>query len=193
MSITSDDIYTNITLKQNFHDTWSSKLILSGDITAGLLAGYFSVFSENKISKNIAITFDNYVNNNFWSINLHSINKHKLLLNNFLIDQRYKNEYINLNFTNITDFIWWIQQGNIYNIYKFKSSEFIQGFITACNNCEVDFRHYVLGTPYKIINGKRVDFYIESYDLQPYVPRRIPVPLTAFYTEVVEDIGTDYE
>ena len=98
MAINANDEYTKLTLVNNYKIIWESQLILSGDTVAGLLAGYLSVLAPLEISKNIAMTFDNYITKNFWSIKLYPHDKPRVLLNNYLLIQKYRGDYIDLNF-----------------------------------------------------------------------------------------------
>lgn len=118
------------------------------------------------------------------------------------IDHNVDLEYIVANDASVINYnmyrpeegniIWWVKNYNRngYTVYTFSGGEFINGFINIAEQMGVDFRDYVLGAPYGIINGKIINYDIEGYDLLPYkVNNRISAPIGPFYTGSVEDDG----
>jgi hypothetical protein len=70
-------------------------------------------------------------------------------------------------------FCWWGQSldtDEILDLYTFRTPDFIRGFISMCNACQVDFREYVLGPPLKMIDGSNQFYRIAGYDISPIPP-----------------------
>lgn len=54
---------------------------------------------------------------------------------------------------------WWIRDYNgrfSYKLCQFGSAGFVQGFISLCNGFEVDFRKYISGGPFRLVNKDQV-------------------------------------
>lgn len=62
----------------------------------------------------------------------------------------------------------WIRSENgfDYNLYRFKTSAFIQGIISVCNLFSIDFRDYIYGLPFDK-NGQT--YYFNNYSMVPPV------------------------
>ena len=65
-----------------------------------------------------------------------------------------------------------------YTLFAFDSPQFIQGFISICRGFGVDFRDYIVGTPFKYDRNQReiINYEIEGYDVEPFTvePKRVP-------------------
>jgi len=62
--------------------------------------------------------------------------------------------------------LWVLQENTLYNLYQFKTPEFMQGFISICNNFSTDFRDYIYSVPFKYIfdSNTLIKYDIEGYD-----------------------------
>jgi hypothetical protein len=72
----------------------------------------------------------------------------------------------------------------------------VQGFISICNAFDVDFRDYIIGTPFKYIQNTIVNYQIEGYDIEPFNSEiRIPAPIGAYYVDrnEADPTGEDFE
>ena len=90
---------------------------------------------------------------------------------------------------------WWIKDpyNNTYSLYRFQTSDFIQGFISAFTIFDTEFRHYIAGPPFLTetapnTNKVNVFYNIEGYDISPLVKfKRDPAPVGAFYTNQYQE------
>jgi len=89
-----------------------------------------------------------------------------------------------------------LDEVKVAQVFSFATYDFIQGFINTMDNTGLDFRDYLIGPPFKIINRKPVFFNIEGYDIPLANPvTRIPAPVGAFYTGAYEAdaYGEDFD
>lgn len=90
-----------------------------------------------------------------------------------------------------------ISNPKMYTLYKFKTPEFTQGFISMFNSINLDFRDYIRGPPFSIDRqtNRMIPYNIEGYDIEPFAePKRVTAPVGAFYTGSFEAdaTGEDY-
>jgi len=86
-------------------------------------------------------------------------------------------------------FVWWISYpltGDTYELYSFNSAEFVQGFISMCNAFNVDFRDYILGSPFKYVTQEPTYYQVEGYDIEPIPRPKREAPVGPFYTAQYE-------
>lgn len=76
-------------------------------------------------------------------------------------------------------------QKGTYTHFMFKSMDFIDSFILALDEFQVDFRDYIYGVPYQIKEGRVVYHRIPGYDIQ--VPKwghpMLPQPFSSVIPE----------
>ena len=61
----------------------------------------------------------------------------------------------------------WVKnlENNKYDLYNFKTKDFLIGFISMFFNFNIDFRLFIKGHPFKFINGKVIKYFMDEYDL----------------------------
>jgi hypothetical protein len=78
----------------------------------------------------------------------------------------------------------------LYQLYRFKTYDFVKGFIAAAKAFGVDFRSYMWGTPFQSTpRGEPLIYNIPGYDINETVEARPPIG--AYYTGSYE--ATDYD
>jgi hypothetical protein len=73
----------------------------------------------------------------------------------------------------------WLVFGDYYNLFRFKTSKFIQGLISMADSFQVDFRDYIYGFP--------VDSQGKKYALAGYTMVAYPLVALTFDLNDVED------
>lgn len=161
---------------------WTLLGPFSKDFTAGFVSGYSHVINNTDCYLQIVDTNHNIINNP-------DFNDYKIGIS----------DIYNFNLYNPTDdhYGWWIKDvtSDKYLLYQFKTNDFIQGFISSLNQIGKDFRDYIGGNPFKIINGIKIEYSVEGYDIEPIIPDRIRAPVGAFYTGTYENdpYGEDFD
>ncbi len=185
-----------LSITQNGVIIWSNKGIISNDYVAGTLVGARNILLDRKDNNK----YDANIKDEHVSFDLLNNQKYVMTMTDYILDSAKEDDIINrriINYPMGTSLGWWIQKSSDgeYYLYMFGSSDFIQGFIDICDFFEVDFRDYILGTPF-IYNDQTKMFeyyYITGYDVEP-----IPLPIAdaqvgAFYTGSYENSNIDYE
>lgn len=182
--------------------TWEIKGPLSKDLVAGLLVAMtilFSVLDEdyNKTLERPVVVI------NKTRIDLYDTPSIYELLKEYIIDTREKDEIITkpdiFSRVNKGYFGWWIfstkfSNINRYKLYTFRNSDFVRGFISMCKAFNVEFRNYILGSPFTDSKLGRVYYTIKGYDIEPIPHYIVPVSVSPFYTNIYEadPFGLDY-
>lgn len=83
---------------------------------------------------------------------------------------------------------WWIINDQ-YKLYRFKTFDFIYGFITLASVFQIDFRDISVGTPFDK-NG--TNYLIAGYDIEPYKKINKVAPTYGFYMMTTEAGAFDY-
>ncbi len=153
----------------------------SSDFIAGSLIGIRTMF-PNLESNNIPLIFkfDSTI------VTTQNIND---LLEKYLI----YTEVSPTAFNSITlvpyQMAWWIRSPHTgYDLIIFNSKEVINGFISICDFFTSDFRDYIAGPPFQIVNNNKEDLKILGYEIPPFnpVPRQ-PYNIVPFYTGIYEN------
>lgn len=180
--ISSNQQYKSLALTQKRISLWMIEGLLSGDLIAGLVAGINVMFSY------IFAQGQQYNGETIVVTKLDGSMIYNPMLGNHIATTMMA---IPLDFNKYSPdpelYGWWIKGENKYTLYQFETMDFIQGFISACDIFEVDFRDYIIGLPFKVENKVKVDYIIEGYDIEPFTGTRIPAPMGPFYTGGFED------
>jgi hypothetical protein len=114
--------------------------------------------------------------------------------NSFLVNDNV-NEYIVRNEYPSPDFFWKILKDDEITIYKFSTTDFIDGFITVFNYFNKDFRDYIVGLPYTINDdNEKQSFTIDGFDIPEETTVVFqPAPVYPFYTGSYQEYAIDYE
>lgn len=177
--------------RANFNVIWSLPGPLSSDTIAGLLVGLQCMINRNYSTLAVALQIVDSIG---------KISTINLIVDRIPFIKDYL-EYSAVSHSNLSAYYapdgyygWWIfdPPTSTYNLYRFQSNDFVQGFISAFDIFTMEFRDYIAGPPFHTKIGldgiKRNIFYnIEGYDIQPLVKvRRDPAPTGAFYTHGYE-------
>jgi hypothetical protein len=204
---------------------WVMRGQFSGDLIAGLLISINVMNNDdrndpynNNIIDAVEVIYDRGTSefSEFFEL------KTDIILENYIIAKNITRDNMNNYHPEVDSYGWWLikktksspttrcelcshpqrildpQEKELYTLVSFRTAEFIQGFISTCNAYNIDFRDYVLGSPFKYIYETQqiINYTIEGYDLEPYnVIRRIPAPIGAYYIDRNEaDVaGVDFE
>lgn len=162
MSLQHDKVYDYIEYSYDFVTEWRLNGPLSADLVAGLVlglhVGLIEVINRPGINRleifsppRERITIDPTVVDDLDIVlNRYLIAYEKILNNDHWIGPNWYGIWFN-------DVI----HTNNYHLFTFQTPEFIQGFISACNAFNIDFRTYIAGLPFTIENGKKVAYTIE--------------------------------
>lgn len=166
---------------------WTLRGDFSRDFVAGLIIGFYICIQDLEIHH--GYERDNFINvgwNTGSLLILFNPDSFNQKLSEYIIRERYLFTDWNHYRPNEGKYGWWLrEETNMvkYRIYQFESLDFIQGFITAMQAFSVDFRQYVLGPPFQIINGKKVAYTIEGYDIDLTLVERPPPRQDDEYTK----------
>lgn len=172
-------------------DVWTLNGPFSGDFIAGLLVG-MRILMTDILNKRIKSRYSIYVVKKKFSIHINILDLQGLIniLHNYIVVDNIEDNNIDIYTTSAEHIGWWIRSSinNLYNLYKFTQSDFIQGFITICNSLQIDFRDYIAGHPFSVDKDNNKIFYdIIGYDIDLFnPPQKTPQQLEPFYT------GPDY-
>ena len=114
---------------------------ISLDMAAGIICAYYVMNLEPDLLLN-----GERIHN---ALNLKISQISKNLLQNYLPETGFFGIWIKNNFGS-------------FDLYTFKTFDFIKGFVTLCDNFSVDFRDYILSMPFDS-NGN--EYGIENYDI----------------------------
>lgn len=205
MSIEQETVYQALTFYANDitgnknNIVWTIPGPLSGDLIAGLLVGLNTVLSDlltNFGTYEYDYRLDIVFNEGRRIITIDLTYEYiKDIIPDYMVSE--VREVIDLATTvqELLDnktFAWIIdnmdtanfQEPNSAIIYKFKSADFVQGFISICTGFNVDFRNYVIGRPF-VYNHETKDitqYSVEGYDIEPIPRFKRIAPPTPFYT-----------
>lgn len=202
MSINSNKTYNSIVFLVDDQVAWTIPGPLSGDLVAGLLAGFENsldyittegYLTEQREHKFIIKSADGdiiYIHGVYGSFS-------DVMSNYILMEQTNINAYYNTKIP-ANKMAWWIDNvatKNTFYLFLFATNKFVQGFISAYKAFHLDFRDFIKGHPFSTDNrGDKFLYNVEGYDIQKYQPiERIPAQMGAFYTGSFEENATDYD
>ena len=147
--------------------------IFGRDVESGMALAIYLVLSRLP-KNNYALKLDgNY-------FNIMSKNSYSIIPNHLVHYNVDKNFHLELETNNNEYYISVLNDENNYNIYKFNSESFIQGFISGFSYFDLDFRDFLYALPYKIVNNTKIYYVIEGYDAGWVPPHKemLPTPYT---------------
>lgn len=161
---------------------WNFPGPLSDDAVAGAVVAVFTILNKNENSFTIQI-------NGHRTIRINSMSKSLDFIDNYL-------EYNNVTRSELIKYYapdgyygWWVYNpnNNTYSLYRFLTTDFVRGFISACIAFGADFRNYTAGVPFRSENFANTFYNIAGYDVEPLIkPKRDQAPIYPFYTYVYE-------
>jgi hypothetical protein len=177
--------------QNNFKVIWTASGPLSSETIIGLLVGLKAMINKNYSRLSPVLEIVHSVGKIF---TIDIIADHIPILNNYIEYNAIPYNYLTEYYAPPGYYGWWIKNpsDNLYNLYKFQSNDFIQGFISAFNIFNIEFRDYIAGPPFHTeisSDGIKTNIFynIEGYDIQSLVKvRRVPAPVGAFYTNSYE-------
>ena len=142
---------------------------MSADVAMGMIAAYRAVKGT---TPGYSMVFDNIVvedNQEFYG---------QVLVHYYLMTLDSNKSKKDLYGTGLkvdpTEFLWLIKSTDNNILYK-ASSEFIRGFIFLCQILYLDFRDYIVGKPFSLVDDSVTNYQIVGYDIAE--PRGLPVDL----------------
>lgn len=217
--IRTNSAYNLLSFNYKSQIIWNIQGPLSGDSVAGFIVGLTTIINDiliNGINMLNDYTVELITENKIIEINLNKQANINNFIRNYIINtnvspEKFDQYYYLLKPSNISEFLpeenpdllsenygWWITEPlnqKSYTLYNFSSADFIQGFISICNIFAVDFRDYILGTPFKYNNAthKIVNYEIEGYDVKPFKSEhKRKQTITPFYTGIYEGDVHDF-
>jgi hypothetical protein len=193
MSIDPDGVYGAVTfyyIPDNI--VWTVQGPLSGDLVAGILTGILVVTQYLAANRGINpdnITVEVFAETRIVGTSEKILEQYQLASGADAIPEQLPDD----------NFGWWLYHSRerLYYLYTFRTPEFTQGFISIMQGFGLDFRHLVIGPPYKFPpEAKEPIFYtVPGYDVEPFPEPKRGAPVGAFYTAGYEADpgGEDYE
>lgn len=177
---------------------WELPGPISRDTAAGFLVGLLCMISKSK--ETLALKMVDFSGKtSFLRLNVDNRGDTKdrlaLLINKYLEHRSVPYHELKSYYCRDGHYGWWIKDPvnsnpsqPTYNLYCFKTNDFVEGFISAFDMFDVEFRDYIAGPPFRTevgFNGvKKNTFYIiEGYDIRPLSQStKDPAPVGPFYT-----------
>jgi hypothetical protein len=194
MRITSNSIYNILRFYRGNDILWSIEGELTGDFVAGICVGIHTLMYH--LVKTFNYRGDEWIEiitQEGSSINFIDLNRTDIILGEYIIVENISPELIFQYHTDLASYGWWISEPyyeNKYTLYTYSTSsnDFIKGFINIFTAFNIDFRDYVLGTPFKYINKTIINYSIEGYDMVPFdMLFETPVSIESYYINNNED------
>lgn len=191
MSIDPASIYDTLRVDiPGFNTSWTIYGPLPGDLVAGLVAGLYIIVGEAEV-KFFEFDYDFEV-----IVEITKGRDTPIVVHNNTVDDALEHYIIQFNDDPWTltprpqegHFGWFLRYSTVIDnhvLYTFQSPEFVQGFISIFNGVGIDFRQYVLGTPYKFEGGVRVHYRILGH--------QITIPGFGLEEELDEEIAEEIE
>ena len=150
---------------------WTIRGPLSGDLTAGLVLGLYTVHSDMVKNHNHDQNDDDciYIGETEEDVRVRfeDILDDTLML--YVDADETENQGIDeFEFFGTFDSLgWWIldPKTGYHVLYDFDTSDFIRGFITITQAFRVDFRSYIHGLPFKVTNDQQEFYQIQGYHI----------------------------
>lgn len=161
-------VYGSFSLLKNDKIIWSLDSSFTDDLISGMILALITLNISKDTNFEVIEPFKNL------KINLadrESLNK--ILEPHIIVSNKSLSEFELYNPDPGNYGLWVISpeysintQDKYYSLYQFKTTSFIQGFISICNNFSTDFRDYIYDLPFRYVfdSNTLIKYNIEGYD-----------------------------
>jgi hypothetical protein len=197
--------YISVTLLYHNQPQLISNGPFSGDYTAGLVAGLFTLFRQEAGPNPYYLIEVLSENGNIFRFDLRNASTFISQISNFMVIEGEIPVNIprSSSLVRFNQYGWWIRasytQEERFNLYTFQTEDFISGFIAAFAQTDYDFRNYIAGPPflYDSVTKQIQPVLVLGYEIKLYNPLpRTPDLLVPYETMVYESgvrYGVDYD
>lgn len=189
--------YDGLNVTKNDIIIWSQSGPISNDYSAGALIGLRNILLDQKDNSTYIASI--IIGTETVKFNLLNNQEYTMILTDYILDSAKEDDIINrkiIDYPMGSSLGWWIQKSvGEYYLYLFATLGLIQGFVDICDFFNVDFRDYILGSPFTYDQDSKtfINYYIDGYDVEPIPIPDENAPVGPFYTGVYESSSLDYE
>lgn len=193
-SLNPNEIYTMVGLAalDRKRAGWIQRGLFTGDQVAGMVAALINLvpgLPEGGYKVVIELGKDNKSKQRTFRFNPQLTSQTDSVLAEYLEYTMIPQDHIGRYLVGEPNYGWWIavpalRAGtSFFQLYRFRTFQFVNGFININKAFGVDFRVYIKGTPFKsAIDLTPIYYPIPGYDVTPIdQPKYDPTPIGAYY------------